>query len=58
MSPPLRPKGNEERLWNGIMTDALQVVSTDHCSFCMKEQKELGKNDFFQDSQRSSRDRD
>lgn len=46
MSPPLRPKGNEERLWNGIQTDALQAVSTDHCSFCMKEQKELGKNDF------------
>ena len=46
MSPPLRPKGNEERLWNGVKTDALQAVSTDHCSFCMKEQKELGKNDF------------
>ena len=46
MSPPLRPKGNEERLWNGLQTDALQAVSTDHCSFCMKEQKELGKDDF------------
>lgn len=46
MSPPLRPKGNEERLWNGLQTDALQVVSTDHCSFCLKEQKELGKDDF------------
>jgi dihydropyrimidinase len=22
------------------------MVSTDHCPFCMKEQKELGKNDF------------
>jgi dihydropyrimidinase len=46
MSPPLRPRGNEERLWNGLRTDALQAVSTDHCSFCMKEQKELGKGDF------------
>ncbi len=46
MSPPLRPKGNEERLWSGLRTDALQAVSTDHCSFCMKEQKELGKSDF------------
>ncbi|HXV60821.1 MAG TPA: dihydropyrimidinase [Vicinamibacteria bacterium] len=46
MSPPLRPRGNEERLWNGLRTDALQAVSTDHCSFCMKEQKELGRNDF------------
>ena len=26
--------------------DDLQVVSTDHCPFCMKEQKELGKDDF------------
>src|SRR5438034_902426 len=24
----------------------LQCVSTDHCPFCMKEQKELGRNDF------------
>jgi len=52
MSPPLRPKGNEERLWNGLATNALQVVSTDHCSFCMKVSKEmpigkeLGKDDF------------
>jgi len=51
MSPPLRPKGNEDRLWNGLATNALQVVSTDHCSFCMKVAegkpgKELGKGDF------------
>jgi dihydropyrimidinase len=26
--------------------DDLQVISTDHCPFCMKEQKELGRNDF------------
>jgi dihydropyrimidinase len=24
----------------------LQVISTDHCPFCFKDQKELGKNDF------------
>jgi dihydropyrimidinase len=48
MSPPLRPRGNEERLWNGLATNALQVVSTDHCSFCMTGPagKELGRNDF------------
>jgi dihydropyrimidinase len=50
MSPPLRPKGNEQRLWNGLATNALQVVSTDHCSFCMKQDgkpcKELGREDF------------
>jgi dihydropyrimidinase len=52
MSPPLRPKGNEERLWRGLARNDLQVVSTDHCSFCMKAPrgqkigKELGKKDF------------
>ncbi len=51
MSPPLRPRGNEARLWNGLATNALQVVSTDHCSFCMhpadaKPGKNLGKDDF------------
>ncbi|MBI3552759.1 MAG: dihydropyrimidinase [Elusimicrobia bacterium] len=51
MSPPLRPKGNEERLWKGLVRNDLQVVSTDHCSFCMKASgkkigKELGKDSF------------
>jgi dihydropyrimidinase len=46
MSPPLRAKGNEEALWRGLAMNDLQAVSTDHCPFCMKEQKELGKGDF------------
>ena len=46
MSPPLRPKGNEEALWRGLALDDLQCISTDHCPFCMKEQKELGKGNF------------
>jgi len=29
-----------------VRTNDLQMVSTDHCPFCMKEQKELGKDDF------------
>jgi dihydropyrimidinase len=33
-------------LWNGLKCDHLQVVSTDHCPFCFKEQKELGRDDF------------
>ncbi len=44
--PPLRAKGNEEALWRGLKMNDLQAVSTDHCPFCMKEQKELGKGDF------------
>jgi dihydropyrimidinase len=46
MSPPLRPKDTQARLWRGLAFNDLQCVSTDHCPFCMKEQKELGRNDF------------
>src|SRR3989440_1194863 len=45
-TPPLREKWNQEKLWQGLAKDTLQVVSTDHCPFCFKEQKELGKDDF------------
>src|SRR3989440_5602961 len=46
MTPPLREKWNQAELWKGLKTDDLQVISTDHCPFCMKEQKELGRDDF------------
>ncbi len=46
MTPPLREKWNQEKLWAGLRTDDLQVISTDHCPFCFKEQKELGRDDF------------
>jgi dihydropyrimidinase len=45
-TPPLREKWNQEKLWHGLAHDSLQVVSTDHCPFCFKEQKELGRDDF------------
>jgi len=45
-TPPLLEKWHQEKLWNGLKRDHLQVVSTDHCPFCFKEQKELGKDDF------------
>jgi len=45
-TPPLREKWHQEKLWNGLKQDHLQVVSTDHCPFCFKDQKELGKDDF------------
>ena len=50
MSPPLRPKGNEERLWRGLNSNNLQVVSTDHCPFCFDKPqgKRLGEGDFSQ----------
>ena len=46
MTPPLRDKSNQEKLWRGLQGNDLQVVSTDHCPFCFKEQKELGRDDF------------
>lgn len=46
MTPPLRAKENQELLWRGLRSNDLQVISTDHCPFCMKEQKELGIDDF------------
>jgi dihydropyrimidinase len=45
-TPPLREKWHQDKLWAGLKTNNLQIVSTDHCPFCFKEQKELGKDDF------------
>jgi dihydropyrimidinase len=45
-SPPLRPHWHQAELWRGLKTNDLSVVSTDHCPFCFKEQKELGRGDF------------
>ncbi|MGH9838350.1 MAG: dihydropyrimidinase [Blastocatellia bacterium] len=46
MTPPLRNKVDQDVLWRGLRCNDLQVISTDHCPFCFKEQKELGRNDF------------
>ena len=45
ISPPLRKEWNQIHLWHGLASGDLQVVSTDHCPFFIK-QKEAGKNDF------------
>ena len=45
-TPPLRPKSYQPHLWRGLRNYDLQVVSTDHCPFCMKDQKELGRDSF------------
>ncbi|HET7710910.1 MAG TPA: dihydropyrimidinase [Thermoanaerobaculia bacterium] len=46
MTPPIREQWNQDKLWRGLKFNDLQVVSTDHCPFCFKEQKELGRDDF------------
>jgi dihydropyrimidinase len=45
-SPPVRPKEHWAHLWRGLRTNDLSIVSTDHCPFCFKEQKEMGRGDF------------
>ena len=53
-SPPMRDRiaGHQEHLWRGLQTNDLQIVSTDHCPFCMGDhpkfgtQKQLGTEAF------------
>jgi dihydropyrimidinase len=45
VSPPIRPTGHQDALWEAIANGDLQVVGTDHCPFHM-HQKEAGKTDF------------
>ena len=47
-STPLRSKheSHQADLWKGLRTNDLAIVSTDHCPFCFKDQKELGLGDF------------
>jgi len=45
-SPPFRTQMDQEALWKGLADNDLQVVSTDHCPFNFKGQKELGRGNF------------
>lgn len=46
MSPPLRPRGHQEVLWEALGVGALDLVATDHCPFDLKGQKDRGRRDF------------
>ena len=47
-----REQGHQEALWRYLATNDLQVISTDHCPFCMNDhptmgtQKRLGEGNF------------
>jgi dihydropyrimidinase len=47
-STPLRSRheGHQDHMWQSLRTNDIQLVSTDHCPFCMKDQKEMGRSDF------------
>jgi len=47
-TPPPRAKANQEILWNAVRTNVLQAISTDHCAYLFKGQKDAGKDDFRQ----------
>lgn len=46
MSPPIRPKGHQDYLWNALAAGLIQVVATDHCPFRQKDQKVAGRDAF------------
>ena len=47
-STPLRSKHehHHRNLWEGLRDDTLAVVSTDHCPFCLREQKLMNGESF------------
>jgi dihydropyrimidinase len=45
-TPPLRELGHQEKLWEGIAKNHIQVVATDHCPFNLNGQKDFGKDEF------------
>ncbi len=45
-SPPLRTAADQDRLWQALAHNELQVVATDHCPFFFDGQKTLGRDDF------------
>jgi dihydropyrimidinase len=46
MSPPLRSFEHQAALWTGLSNGALSTVGSDHCSFNLFGQKDLGSRDF------------
>ena len=47
-STPLRSRaeGHQDDLWRYLRTGDVTTVSTDHCPFCMKDQKDMGIGNF------------
>lgn len=46
LSPPLRKRSDNEALWEGVRSGEINTISTDHCGFNFKGQKDMGKEDF------------
>ena len=46
LSPPVRGKFDQQRLWAGLSDGTFDVVATDHCPFNLAGQKDRGMDDF------------
>jgi dihydropyrimidinase len=47
MTPPLREAHHSASLWRSIAKRDVDVVSTDHCPFCLVGQKDAGRDNFL-----------
>jgi dihydropyrimidinase len=47
-TPPVRQERNQEKLWDGLRDNSLQIVSTDHCPFLLKEKMDGARINFSQ----------
>jgi dihydropyrimidinase len=45
-TPPPRDKRHQEKLWEGLSKNILQLVSTDHCPVHFKEKRERARKNF------------
>ena len=45
-SPPIRSAADRDALWGAVCDGRIDILSTDHCSFNFKGQKELGLGNF------------
>ncbi len=48
ISPPLRTRDDQQRLWAGLSDGTFDVVATDHCPFHLIGQKDCGIHNFTQ----------
>ena len=45
-SPPIRSQADADALWTAVQDGRIDILSTDHCSFNFRGQKEMGRSDF------------
>lgn len=46
IAPPLRSTHHQNSLWSALHTEALSVVSSDHCPYCLEEKNSPQHDDF------------